>query len=97
MLDKQDQSRMLSQKYSIGPSETLSPNVKRILVVNDEPTILRLIDRVLSNEGHSVDVAEDGQTACTMIQGARYDCVILDWYMPGMPGSGLYRLMEEIY
>jgi DNA-binding response OmpR family regulator len=97
MLDKQDQSRMSSQKYSIDPSETLSPNVKRILVVNDEPTILRLIDRVLSNEGHSVDVAEDGQTACPMIQGTRYDCVILDWYRPGMPGSGLYRLMEETY
>lgn len=66
-----------------------------ILVVDDELMIQRLIVRVLSIEGHSVDSTGDGETAWSMLQNKRYDCIIMDWKMPGLTGSELYQLIEN--
>ena len=48
-------------------------------------------------DGHTVDPAENGETAWRRIQTAAYDCVLLDLVMPGMSGRQLHQLIEKSY
>lgn len=58
----------------------------RILVADDEPLILKGIQRVLEARGHQVVLAEDAFIARTLLDGDRFDATLLD---VGMPGGGL--------
>ena len=66
---------------------------KRILVVDDEPNILRLIARSLERHGYEVDTAENGLVALAKIQVSKPDLLITDVRMPEMDG---YELFTEI-
>ena len=58
----------------------------RILVVDDEPLNLDLLEQELSDLGYAVDKAGDGPTALESIARASPDLVLLDYQMPGMNG-----------
>jgi len=60
--------------------------VKKILVVDDEPDLLRGLIHNLRFEGYSVDAGEDGNIALKKILENKYDLIILDIMMPGMSG-----------
>jgi two-component system KDP operon response regulator KdpE len=66
-----------------------------VLVVDDEPGILRLIDLVLSNSGFRVVVAENGMEALRIAEQRRPDLVILDIRMPEIGGMEVMRRMHE--
>lgn len=66
----------------------------RILVVDDDPAIRRLLQRLLQQEGYIVDVAGDGQAALARIREERPDLLLLDLMMPVMDGWGLYRQLR---
>ena len=68
---------------------------KHILVVDDEPDIRQLLFRILSAEGHDVDLAGNGEEAWAKIRDRRYDHVLVDLKMPGMSGKELYRLIQK--
>jgi two-component system, OmpR family, response regulator len=61
----------------------------KILVVDDEPGIIRFVRRALEAEGHSVITAHDGATALTINGEQDPDLVILDLLMPGLSGIGV--------
>lgn len=63
----------------------------RILVVEDEPTVARLIADVLSEEGHAVDTVLDGREGLELAQARGYDLVICDLRMPHLDGRAFYR------
>jgi CheY-like chemotaxis protein len=42
-----------------------------------------------------VDSAGDGETAWFMFQKKHYDCIIMDWKMPGLSGRELYQLIKD--
>jgi two-component system alkaline phosphatase synthesis response regulator PhoP len=65
-------------------NETERPS--RILVVEDEPDLQALVCRILSEVGHTVDVANDGGEALRKIDESRPDLVVLDLMMPGVDG-----------
>jgi two-component system NtrC family sensor kinase len=65
----------------------------RILVVEDEPTVLQLIAEVLSEDGHRVDMLLDSRQALGRLKKNNYDLVICDLRMPHLDGAGLYRQM----
>lgn len=67
----------------------------KLLVVDDEPALLVLLERVLTRSGHSVEAASDGATALKKLQGRAYDLVICDILMPDILGSELYRRAVE--
>lgn len=59
---------------------------KRILVVDDEDRIRRLLRMYLEREGFQIDEAEDGEKALKMALSRDYDLIILDLMLPGMDG-----------
>jgi signal transduction histidine kinase/ActR/RegA family two-component response regulator len=63
----------------------------RILVVEDEPTVARLIGDVLEDEGFRVDATRDGDEALTKAALVEYDLVICDMRMPGLDGQQFYK------
>jgi two-component system NtrC family sensor kinase len=63
----------------------------RVLVVEDEPTVARLIGDVLEDEGMNVDVLLDGREALERAGRQPYDLVICDMRMPGLDGQHFYN------
>lgn len=69
--------------------------MSRILVVDDMASIRRIVKVLLTNMGHSVAEADNGQTAIKMLNSATYDLIISDWNMPVLDGSGLVRSIRQ--
>jgi DNA-binding response OmpR family regulator len=57
-----------------------------VLVVEDDPSIRRLVKMVLEREGYRVDIASDGIEAVLKLGIADYDAIILDLMMPNLDG-----------
>ncbi len=69
--------------------------VKRILVVDDEPAICDLCQRVLAGEGFEVDIAVNGKVAQDMIKEKQYGLFLFDIKLPVMNGRELYQYLKE--
>jgi two-component system KDP operon response regulator KdpE len=67
----------------------------RILVVDDEPPIRRLVRTSLGAEGHSVLEAEDGEAALALLRRNAIDVLLLDLGLPGMDGFEVIRTLRE--
>jgi two-component system KDP operon response regulator KdpE len=67
----------------------------RILIVDDEPQITRVLRTSLASNGHEVTVAQDGIEALELFLKTRPDLVITDLTMPGMDGIELTRAIRE--
>ena len=65
--------------------------VKRILVVDDESQIRRVMRSVLLTEGYEVIEAECGEDALKLIRSEKYDLILLDINMPGITGIEVCR------
>jgi two-component system response regulator MprA len=59
---------------------------ERILIIEDDQAILKLLQRGLAYEGYTVDTAADGRTGLILARDHQPDLVILDWMLPGMDG-----------
>src|SRR5262249_50665440 len=58
----------------------------RILVVDDDPQIRRVMRVTLTGQGYEVDDAKTGESALEKLREERFDLVLLDMNMPGMGG-----------
>ena len=58
----------------------------RLLIVEDEPDLLRALCRALREDGYAVDSAEDGEDARYKAIEYDYDAIVLDWMLPVMSG-----------
>ena len=74
---------------------TPESNVKRILVVEDEPAISDVCRRVLTSEGFEVDIAVNGKVAQDMVEEKQYDLCLIDIRLPEMDGKQLYQCIQE--
>ena len=59
---------------------------ERILIIEDDQQILKLLQRGLSYEGYTVDAAMDGRMGLILARDHTPDLVVLDWMLPGMDG-----------
>ena len=73
----------------------LGSRAKRILVVEDEPAISDLCQRVLTSEGFEVEIAVNGRVAQEMIEKRQYDFYLIDIRTPEMNGTELYQWLKE--
>src|SRR5437867_10921749 len=67
----------------------------RILVVDDDPQIRRVLRTTLIAQGYEVADARNGEEALERIRGEKLDLVILDMNMPGMSGLETCRLIRS--
>ncbi|MDD7962990.1 response regulator transcription factor [Microbacterium thalli] len=63
----------------------------RILLVDDEPHIITLLERAMRSEGFDPVAAEDGETALQILAGEQIDLVVLDVGLPGIDGFDVLR------
>src|SRR6185436_6440704 len=68
----------------------------RVLVVDDEPQITRVLKTVLSSQGYQVRTAAEGESALSSLDEWRPELVITDLYMPRMDGVELCRRIRAV-
>ena len=68
---------------------------KRILLVDDEPLILKGLKYTLEQDGYETDTAVDGQEALDKFFSGVYDLVLLDVMLPGEDGLSLLRFLRR--
>jgi DNA-binding response OmpR family regulator len=70
---------------------------KRILIAEDDESILTLEKRILEEAGYQVECAATGDLALEMVRQNRYAVVVADVMMPGLDGFDLTREIARIY
>ena len=70
--------------------------MSKILVVDDERAIRNSLKEILEFEKHSVDIAEDGESALELFTNNGYDLVLCDIKMPQMDGIEVLEKLQEI-
>ena len=68
---------------------------KRILIVEDELTILQLLTMVLAKEGYEVHTCQTGRDAIARMKEVRPHLVLLDVMLPGLDGRAVASIMEQ--
>jgi len=59
---------------------------ERVLIIEDDQAIVKVLERTLRYEGYQVDSAYDGETGLEVARENKPDLVILDWMLPGIDG-----------
>lgn len=67
----------------------------RILVVDDEPDLLILLEEHLTQEGYEVLTASAGMTAITRAKREHPDVILLDVMMPGLSGFDVCNILQD--
>lgn len=67
----------------------------RILVVEDDPTMSRLLQQAIREEGHSVLVETNGAEAYQVARFHEFDAIVLDVMLPGMDGFEIARRLRR--
>jgi two-component system NtrC family sensor kinase len=75
-------------------SSMIALRPKKVLVVDDEQTVLNLFMNLLHSFGHQPDVTRYGQEALQKITSEDYDLIICDMKMPGVDGRGVYHFLQ---
>jgi two-component system response regulator MprA len=68
---------------------------ERVLVVDDDPPLRRMLQRTLTAEGFEVAVAADGGAALVETERSAPDVIVLDVAMPGLDGMAVCRRLRE--
>lgn len=68
----------------------------RILVVDDEERIRRLLKMYLEKEGYTIDEAEDGETALRLASNTDYALILLDVMLPGIDGVEVCSRLRQV-
>ena len=68
---------------------------KKILVVDDEPEVRKLMEHFLTGKGFEVRVAENGRLGLAALDTFTPDLVLLDMHMPEMDGAETLRVLAQ--
>jgi DNA-binding response OmpR family regulator len=76
-------------------SET-EPTIPRLLVIDDEAAILRMLAMALSKKGYQVDTAENGEKGIAKLKVGEYSLVLTDMRMDKVSGDDVLREVRNI-
>jgi CheY-like chemotaxis protein len=71
------------------------PTPAKILLIDDEPSIVWGLTRLLLRDGYAVDTAANGQRALDQLHTQRYDLILCDLAMPVLDGVALYTFLRR--
>lgn len=66
----------------------------RILIIEDEPSLLNILAKRLKEEGHTADKAKDGKEGLNLARNTNYDFIILDIMLPSIDGLSILRTIR---
>ena len=66
-----------------------------ILVIDDEPSLVRALARLLQRDGYVVATARNGRHALAALQAQRYDVILCDLRMPELDGRAFYARLRQ--
>jgi nitrogen-specific signal transduction histidine kinase/ActR/RegA family two-component response regulator len=90
------QAEIQSQTLTEKRKEQDEPVAKRrILVIDDEPSIVAVLKAMLLRDGHEVEAVNDGAEAKRLLRERDYDVVLCDLKMPKVDGAQLFRWLKE--
>lgn len=67
---------------------------KRVLIVDDEPDLLKSLAFRMRKAGYDVIEATSGEEGLDRAASGKPDVIILDWRLPGMPGTEVYKKLK---
>ncbi len=67
----------------------------RVMVVDDDPYILILVEKILKKEGHEVMEAKNGEECLGMLEHDKPDIILLDIMMPGKDGWEICKKIKK--
>ena len=76
-------------------TQPCSDSNRRVLIVDDEPSVVNLLAETLRQEGYSCWGCQSGKEAMHLMNTQQYDVILSDVHMPGMNGLELLRLIRE--
>ena len=68
---------------------------RKILVVDDDKTILSMLNKYLTSVGYSVVVTDNGSEGLMLVRESRPDLIIVDSDMPGLDGHAVCRVLKK--
>ncbi|XEC92787.1 response regulator transcription factor [Paenibacillus tarimensis] len=74
----------------------MSEQAQRILVVDDEERIRRLLKMYLEKEGYQIEEAEDGESAIRLATASDFDLILLDVMLPGIDGIEVCSRLRQV-
>jgi excisionase family DNA binding protein len=80
------------QGMPVSPDLQENGNARSVLLVDDDPRVLEVLNRILSKEEDlALDVASGGYEACIKIGSKKPDLIVVDLFMPGFDGFTVIR------
>jgi len=76
--------------------QALKPERERILVVDDDPSVVAVCVDALKQDGYEAVGVKSGVVAIQKIQDKPFDLALIDWSMPGLDGIETFRALREI-
>jgi CheY-like chemotaxis protein len=68
-----------------------------ILVIDDEPSVIRALTGLLRRDGYRVGTASNGRHAMVQLQEQPYDVIVCDLHMPDLDGPAFYAILARQY
>jgi two-component system cell cycle sensor histidine kinase/response regulator CckA len=78
------------------PLRVPAPEARSVLVVDDEPAVLRLVQRTLEAAGYRVIRTDNGHDALSILGHFRVDLLLTDLVMPGLHGGQVAAQVEQL-
>lgn len=83
-------------RHDQGLEAKTTPRPLHVLMVDDDPAVLRVVAGLLAMDGHTVETAGDGRQALEKYRAGRYDLVLTDMGMPEMSGDQLTLAIKQL-
>lgn len=73
----------------------MSSHTRRILIVDDDKSVLKVLKVALQRVGYEIDIVNDGGEGLARLSDTQYDLIVCDMQMPGMSGSEFHERLSE--
>ncbi len=70
-------------------------NSKKVLIIEDEGTMSRVLSLKLEKQGYEVDIANDGKEGIEHVSKNKYNCIVLDLMMPNVDGFEVLKTIRS--
>ncbi len=94
LFNQQQEFDHFTETIHASPFDT--PANLKVLVIEDDPTALLILERSMKSKGCSVDLVKNPESAIDRVKEQEYDLIILDWCLPNMNGHEFLKRADKI-